>query len=176
MERAMTKWRWGIVVLLFLAQIAHAAVPDAAQAFQRLSGLVGAWKGVRQDGHEYRVDYRLSAGGTVVVETWTLAPGRESMTLYHRDGAALLATHYCPQGNQPRLQLGTVAADGTLSFTFRDGTNLQAKDKSHQRAFWIRVEDDGGFSRSETYVDNSSTPAQIAAAQAAAPIVFHRID
>jgi hypothetical protein len=161
---------------VILAHAAHAATPDAAAAFQRLTTLVGAWKGTRPDGHEHRVDYRLSAGGSVLVETWTLGAGRESLTLYHLDGTRLLATHYCPQGNQPRLQLTAVKDDGTLSFEFLDGTNLGVKDKSHQHAFWLRLDGEHGFTRSETYVENDSTPWRMAAAEPGAAIAYTRIE
>ena len=74
------------------------ATPGAT-GFERLQSLVGAWRGTWSDGRPVGLTYRLSAGGTVLVETWALSPTRESLTLYHMDNGALLATHYCPQGN-----------------------------------------------------------------------------
>ena len=76
--------------------------PD--QAFQALKSLVGAWQGRTEAGRTFLVSYRLTANDTVLVETWTMSPTRQSMTVYHMDGDGLIATHYCPQGNQPRLQ------------------------------------------------------------------------
>ncbi len=164
-----------LLACALLPLAAHAAVVDASAAFKQLSTLAGTWKGTRPDGREYRVDYRLSAGGSVLVETWTLGPGRESLTLYHLDGSRLLATHYCPQGNQPRLQLTAVKDDGTLSFEFLDGTNLDVKDKSHQQSFWLHLDGERAFTRAETYVENHSTPAQIDAAEAGQAIAYTRV-
>lgn len=131
-----------------------AAKLDAEQAFKQLTALVGTWKGRFSDGREHSVNYRLSAGGTVLVETWTLSKVRESMTLYHLDGDSLMATHYCPQGNQPRLVLAS--NEDRMNFTFRDGGNLNVPGKSHQHSFWLQLKDNDHFQRNENYVENGA--------------------
>lgn len=141
-------------LMLVFSSPAFAEKPDAATAFQQLSELVGNWVGKSESGREHSVNYRLSAGGTVLVETWTLSPTRESMTLYFLDGESLMAVHYCPQGNQPRLVL--VSNTARLSFEFHDGTNLQAPNASHQYSFWMQMEGKDHFRRNETYVDNTA--------------------
>src|SRR5262245_5708255 len=82
----------------------------APAVFEQRKTLVGEWQGATAEGRQLSVSYRLTAGGTVLVETWTLGPGRESMTLYHLDRDDLVATHYCPIGNQPSLRLKLPAA------------------------------------------------------------------
>ena len=161
-------------VLCLLPAFAAPPAPDAAKAFQQLSALTGEWEGKFANGRVHRVTYRLSAGGTVLVETWALAPGRESMTLYHLDGPALVASHYCPQGNVPRLELASSEGD-TLRFRFRDGANLQEKGKAHQHAFWIQLRGKDAYARSETYVENGSSAAEIEAAKADEPVVYTRV-
>ncbi len=163
------------VMLLVVTLPAAAASPDAATtAFKQLSTLLGQWDGKFADGRAHGVSYRLTAGGSVLVETWTLGPIRESITMYHLDGDHLVATHYCPQGNQPRLQWVPGDDPKTLSFAFRDGTNLQVTDGSHQHAFWIRLQDDASYVRDETYVTNNSTPAELAALVPGPGIVYRR--
>lgn len=148
----------------------------AAVAFARLRALQGAWSGTFEGGSApHRIDYRMSAGDTVLVETWTLRPGRESMTLYHLDGESLLATHYCPQGNQPRLQLSAIETDGTLRFAFRDGSNLGKPDRSHQHAFWLRPVDAATFVRDETYVEDDADALAIAGAAPGTGVVYRRL-
>lgn len=148
-----------LLLLALLPAWSNAAAPEraAANAFERLSTLVGAWEGTFADGRRHSVTYRLTAAGTALVETWTLGSGRESMTVYHRDGEHLLADHYCPQGNAPRLQLAGIGAADRLSFEFRDGTNLQVEGKAHQHAFWISMQGANVFMRGETYVENGDT-------------------
>jgi len=71
------------------------------------------------------------------------------MTVYHMDGDALVATHYCPQGNQPRLESrGDVAAE--IRFAFRDVTDLDSGE-SHTHDLWFTPQADGTVRRSEVY-------------------------
>ena len=147
----------------------------AADAFKQLTSLVGTWEGRFPDGRAHTVSYRLTAGGSVLVETWTLGPSRESMTLYSIDGGDLIATHYCPQGNQPRLRLVAANDPTRLSFELVDGGNLRVPGKSHQHAFWLKVDGPSAFTRSETYVDNGSTPADIAGAKAEDAVAYSRV-
>src|SRR5687768_13251388 len=79
----------GVLVLMACAAGASTQSPSG-QALGRLGELVGDWEGALPDGRTHRVNYRWSAGNAVLVETWTLGPGRESLTIYHRDGEALL--------------------------------------------------------------------------------------
>ena len=167
-----------ISLIAFTPTILFAAEGNeaAADAFKQLTSLIGNWEGKFPDGRSHSVSYRLTAGGSVLVETWTLAPGRESMTLYHLDDNVLIATHYCPQGNQPRLQFVKGDEPNKLSFKFRDGTNLQVKNKSHQHAFWIRLLGNKSFERSETYIQNGSAPSAIEAISPGEAITYTRID
>ncbi len=148
----------------------------AAAVFKELGGLVGTWEGTFANGRKHTVTYRLTAGGTVLLETWALAPGRESLTLYHLDGETLVATHYCPQGNQPRLQLGEDGYPTRRAFRFRDGTNLQVPGASHQHAFWVELQGPNRLLRSEAYVPNGSSAAEQAAVVADEPVVYRRVE
>ena len=130
--------------------------PSGTAVFKRLGNLVGTWSGRTSSGGVHTVTFRYTAAQSVLVETWTLGSGRESMTLYALDGDDLLATHYCPQGNQPRLEYTGVDKVGRWQFHFRDGSNLHVKGRSHQHAFWIKLQDDATFERGETYVDNDA--------------------
>ncbi len=127
----------------------------AEQAFADLASLVGEWEGTYANGRSHRVSFALTANDSVIVETWTMSPTRQSLTLYALDGDRLLATHYCPQGNQPRLVLSEREADQSYRFEFLDGTNLQDPNGSHQHALQIAVDTPQSFSRSESYVSNT---------------------
>lgn len=119
-------------------------------AFERLKSLAGQWMGHRPDGRPVGVAYRLSAAGSVLVETWDLGPGVESLTVYHLDSGELMATHFCPQGNQPRLRMRQ-ATGGRLDFAFQDACGVEP-GQWLQHDFWIEIGADGTFTRSETYV------------------------
>ncbi|HYN45652.1 MAG TPA: hypothetical protein VES64_03070 [Allosphingosinicella sp.] len=124
---------------------------DAAAAFERLKALAGQWRGRRPDGRAIGLTYRLTAGGSALVETWALGPGRESLTIYHMDGPELVATHYCPQGNQPRLRMAR-AAGSRFDFAFQGATGLDPGE-AYQHDFRIEIGAGGAITRSETYVE-----------------------
>ena len=164
----------GLSLLLILFSLPTlAAHRDAVEAFKQLSALVGDWSGKSASGREHKVNYRLSAGGSVLVETWSLSSGRESMTLYHLDGESLMATHYCPQGNQPRLVL--MPGSEKMQFAFLDGTHLQVAGKSHQHSFWLQIDDNDHFQRNEIYVENGVVINKAPAEDPAETFVYTRM-
>ncbi len=90
------------------------------------------------------------------METWLNEDKPHSLTVYHRDKDALLATHYCPQGNQPRLKLVTGSNDDTIRFDFMDATNLASLDQSHQHMLSFTIVNNGALViRDETYLSSA---------------------
>lgn len=111
----------------------HAAEPvEAGAAFAKLSTLAGSWKREGSDGSQFRIEFELTANDSVLLERWVHKDKTHSLTLYHRDGEALMATHYCPQGNQPRLKMESGSDAERISFDFFDATNLKGPEQSHQ--------------------------------------------
>jgi hypothetical protein len=136
-------------IALAITQPVAADTSRAATAFRQLSALAGTWRNAEQPKSTLRIRFYLTAGGTVLVESWERAGGEpHSLTLYHRDGANLVATHYCPQGNQPRLSLAPSAK--TLAFTFRDASDLDAGE-SHLHDLSLDITNPDRPIRSETY-------------------------
>ena len=136
-----------------MSTLATAAQPSAQSVFEQLKALEGRWHSTTG---KTAVNYGLMANGSTIVETWTMSPTRQSMTVYTMDGDRMIATHYCPQGNAPRLVLGKTDKDGAHHFEFLDGANLQKIDGSHEHAFWIRLDSPEHVSRSETYIANDA--------------------
>ena len=101
-----------------------------------------------------KVSYRLTANNTVLVETWTLGPKRESLTLYHLDNESLIATHYCALGNQPRLRFKEGGSASLFTFEFVSATNLPKPELAHQHRFEMELLQPNSFARSETYLEN----------------------
>ncbi|HUR28489.1 MAG TPA: hypothetical protein VM509_09905 [Planctomycetota bacterium] len=107
----------------------------SARAFDILKSLAGKWHGTSTSGDkQFPVDvtYEVASGGTVVMERLFPASEHEMISMYHRDGAKLVMTHYCSGGNQPRMDLvgfGPLLHDSeknqefVLSFRYRDATN-----------------------------------------------------
>jgi hypothetical protein len=99
---------------------------------ERLKTLAGTWVAASEDGKptEQVVSIiKVTAGGSTVQETLFPGQPQEMMSLYHRDGADLLMTHYCVLGNQPRMKADPASPPNQLHFKFAGGTNLDpAKD------------------------------------------------
>ena len=120
------------------------------ETFEELKKLCGEWKGTTAEGGAEKG--RLVAGDTVLLEAWVLSSGREALTVYHRDGDDLIATHYCPRGNQPRLKLTSASTEKWFFFEFISATNLPEAEATHQHRFEIQIQGPDSFTRGETYI------------------------
>lgn len=118
-----------------------------AQQFELLRSWEGRWQVAETPA--LKIVFETTARGSAMVERWEVASGLHSMTVYHMDGEAMVATHYCPQGNQPRLESRS-ASSGEIRFAFRDATDLDAAE-SHAHSLWFTPGSDGTLRRSEVY-------------------------
>ena len=127
-------------------------LPDVAAAtFDSLKGLVGEWRSDDAEHSTLRIYFSLTAGGSVLVEEWKHDGRPHSLTLYHRDGAKLIATHYCPQGNQPRLQQIASSSARTAKFQFLDAMDLDLSKEAHLIGLGFDLSDKTVIVRTETY-------------------------
>jgi hypothetical protein len=136
--------------------VSAAAAPgcaDPAGAFTGLSALVGDWEATTASGKTLRVSYRLVSADSALVETFNVGSGRETLTIFHLDGARVLATHYCAQKNQPRLALTAQPDPKHFTFSFVDATNLPDPNASHLTRLEIALVDDAHFEKTEIYED-----------------------
>jgi hypothetical protein len=120
-----------LAVLLWVTLASGAARADAFDAMKRLAGV---WEGKSTKGWTERQVVRVIARGSAVLFTteFTGAGGEGMATVYHRDGKALVVTHYCEAGNQPTLELVKESPDGaTLEFAFVRGTGMASRDVGH---------------------------------------------
>ena len=125
---------------------------NAMEVLERLKTLLGGWRGVNEEGNPVAVTYSLTANGSVLVEQWFFHNGMEALTLYHLDGSSLVATHYCPIGNQPRLMLKRQTGEGVLEFEFVSATNLRSPEEEYEESFDLLIIDDSTMRRNETYI------------------------
>jgi len=157
---------WALAFLAAFAIVPAAgptrSLPEAMtpeDAFAQLTQMVGVWRPADKPESPLRIRFYLTAGGTVVVESWEVRGQPHSMTVYHRDGQTLLATHYCPQGNQPRLALAGGDVGG-LHFAFRDATDLDPATESYQHDLWLDLTIPDRPVRGEVYFGKDGPGAQ----------------
>lgn len=135
-------------VILGALAISAAQPADNDAAWKSLLTLVGTWEGT-EGGKTATLTYSLVSGGTALMESMkTPDAGPDMVTIYHRDGAALAATHFCSMGNQPRMRAAGPFEDAkTIRFRFVDVTNLAKPDGPHIRHLTVRFVDADHFSQ-----------------------------
>jgi len=113
-----------------------------AKAFDAIKALQGAWEGKMSNGMAATSSFRTTAAGSAVMQMLGEGTEMEMPTLYHLDGARLIATHYCAAQNQPRmvLEAGQNPAK-SLKFKFLDITNLKSSEAGHMREVEFRFVD-----------------------------------
>jgi hypothetical protein len=112
--------------------------PDGKQAgkhagLEQFKRLAGEWVGKEQgkDGPAIHVKYKVTSGGSAVVETIFPGTEHEMVTVIHRDGADLLLTHYCMLGNQPHMKASGKGDGNKIAFKFVRATNLKSDKNMH---------------------------------------------
>jgi hypothetical protein len=126
----------------------------AQAAFDKLKALEGSWVASAEFAGDQTADHeiRVSAAGTVVMETMMAGTDHEMINMYHLDGDDLVLTHYCAGGNQPTMRLDLAKATATeLPFVFTGGTNLPATDPHIHDAVLTLREDGSVLSHWTSY-------------------------
>lgn len=133
------------------------AASIAADRFAMIKRLQGEWVRIGDDGRptwEVVSIYRVTAGGSAVEETLFPGTEHEMVTLYHLDGSDLVLTHYCVNGNQPRMRAKPETKDGTLVFECAGGGNMASENDKHMHgAVIVWLDDDRISSEWQEYTD-----------------------
>jgi len=135
--------RSAVVVALVLAAGAAAAAPAPAPArptsapLERFKTLAGEWVAAEDGDMVKKGDlvarYAVTASGTAVVETVFPGSEHEMVTVYHADGPDLVLTHFCMEGNQPRMR-ARGAQGSRFEFAYDGGTNIDPKRDRHMHS------------------------------------------
>ena len=122
---------------------------DARAAWASLAAaLPGTWVLSDDSGRALEVGYRVVSHGTALLETFGGDPAQQTLSVYHPDGASMLLTHYCAQGNQVRLRASAVAP-GRVAFRYLDASNVDpAMSVMHELVFVLGP---GTLERTEVY-------------------------
>ncbi len=138
-----------LLVLALVAVVPCRAEVAAADAFNRLKGLAGTWKGQGEGGPapaEVVHEFRVSAVGSVVMETMFPGTGEEMINMYHLDGEELVVTHYCAAGNQPQMKLDRAASSADhLLFAYTGGMNHDPATDQHIHEAELTFLPEGGL-------------------------------
>jgi hypothetical protein len=99
-----------------------------------LKKLAGEWTGKVNHGDKIEdstITYKVTAGGSAVVETIMPGTDHEMVTVYTEDGDDLVLTHYCMLHNQPHMKAERDSGAKKLVFKFAGGANIKADKDPH---------------------------------------------
>jgi hypothetical protein len=119
--------------------VAEDKKPDAegskSSRLELFKQLAGEWVGTGtpqlKEAPTLHVTYKVTAGGSAVVETIFPGTEHEMVTVIHRDGDDLLLTHYCMLGNQPQMRAPAKGEGNKVEFKFVRATNLKSDKDMH---------------------------------------------
>lgn len=152
-------------IVLFLASFHPASAgEEASPAWGKLTSVVGTWfrpDATSPEGKLFRISYKLISGDTTLVETFGNPAGRTTQTVFHLDGPYLMATHYCAQGNQPRLRVSGATTGDSLTFEYLDATNLKSPEASHLVRLKVEFVDQTHIRRTEVYRANGQEEVSV---------------
>jgi hypothetical protein len=128
------------VVAVLVGAAAGRAGAGPATGLERFKALAGEWVAAEDGEMAKRGDlvarYSVTASGSAVVETIFPGSAHEMVTVYHLDGPDLVLTHYCMEGNQPRMR--AKASGGTrVDFAYDGGTNIDPGRDRHMHSAWF---------------------------------------
>jgi hypothetical protein len=119
------------------------------------TALPGKWRATTPRGSKVDVSYALVSNGSALVETYGVGSGHETVTVYYRDHGDLWLTHYCAQGNEPRLRAVTATPDDVV-LRFVDATNVSpGQGVMMERRTHLTAD---GFDLTETYRSADASP------------------
>ena len=129
---------------------AAAQKPNSVRAFERLSSLVGEWRGT-ESASGARLIYRLTSDGSALMEDFQAAKD-EMITMFTVDGDHLIATHYCSVGNQPQMMTEAITdPSSSLVFSLSRVTGLKTPDDWHNTGLTVTLEDKQHLTQVWTY-------------------------
>lgn len=144
----------GITGILSLTLLAAAEPTAGEAAWKKMLTLAGTWEGT-EAGRTTTMTYTVVSGGHTLIESMKMpAPEPDMVTVYHRDGEALMATHYCSMGNQPRMKAAApMPAGDSIAFRFVDVTNLKKPGSGHIKHLTVKFLDADHFVQEWTSTD-----------------------
>jgi hypothetical protein len=132
--------------------------------FERMKRLAGAWEGASnmgKEGEKVRVEYRLTAGGSALVETLFPGSAEEMVSVYHDQKGKLAMTHYCMLRNQPHMTLRKADAR-TIELVFaKKGNTINPAKEKHMHALIITFTDNNHITQKWTMFEKGKDAGEV---------------
>jgi hypothetical protein len=131
--------------------------PSVPKEFESLKALVGTWQGKTiMNGKEESatVSYKLTSGGTAIVETLGEGTPHEMVTVYSARKNKIFMTHYCAIGNQPEMSLKKAAANSYV-FEMNGHAGIDDPKEMHMHALTLTLTDPNHLKQEWTNFNNN---------------------
>ncbi len=129
--------------------------PAASVELAKIKLLAGHWSGTSQEANgtsqPAQVEYRVTSGGSAVVETLFAGTDHEMVSVYHDRNGKLDMTHYCMLGNQPELML-TSATPGRFDLSLTAASPINASEP-HMHALSLAWTDGDHLTQAWTFYE-----------------------
>jgi hypothetical protein len=133
--------RFAVLAAVVLSAGAVSAAPASAPAparpalasLERFKALAGEWVAAEDGDMVKKGDLVARYAVTALVETVFPGSEHEMVTVYHADGPDLVLTHYCMEGNQPRMR-ARGAQGSRFDFAYDGGTNIDPRRDRHMHS------------------------------------------
>ncbi|MEM7393688.1 MAG: hypothetical protein AAF492_15190 [Verrucomicrobiota bacterium] len=119
---------------------------DGSTELQKIKSLAGTWSGevdMGQGPQTMTVIYKVTAGGSAVIETTFPGTPKEMVSMYHDEKGKLSMTHYCMLGNQPKMKM-TGSKDNQISMKLAKKKSIK-KDEMHVHGLVIELVDENNI-------------------------------
>jgi hypothetical protein len=120
------------VIAIGAASVVAYAADTTSARFDKLKGLAGDWTKIDGNG-TVDASYRVTAGGSAVIETLFPGTPEEMVTVFTVDKGDLVLTHYCAAGNQPHMKAVKSGDASAIEFKFDGGGNIKSPKDGHMR-------------------------------------------
>lgn len=150
MKKLMTNTISTILALAFSSILFADQKPNnnykGSAALEKMKTLAGTWKGKSSgnkkngDKHmdNFTVNYKVTSGGSAVVETTFPGTPREMVSIYSDVKGKLSMTHYCMLRNQPKMTLKK-SSKNQIVLSYNGGQNINPKKEMHMSGLTLDI-------------------------------------
>ena len=140
------------------------APPKPSAELEKIKSLAGTWKGMNPEksgeDKSTTVTYKVTSGGSAVVETIDAGTSHEMVSMYHDKKGRLSMTHYCMLGNQPELDLKN-SVNGKIELDMAPDSYAALKDEMHMHSLALEWMPDGQLKQTWTSWNPDGKPAEL---------------
>ena len=147
-----------LTLTLFTAVTTLALSTDDARTprLDWIKQLEGEWVQAGEDGKPTDVvisRYKITAGGSAVLEILFPGTDHEMVTVYYQDGDELMLTHFCVLGNQPTMRARFGETDKEVHYDFVRASSMKETDPHMHQGVVTLVDKNRMKSEWQKYTD-----------------------